>query len=114
VRRSAEIATHQPTHRSFTRRLFAKYTEAEIESKRQNDELNEGIRSLKGESVKVASERSLTPASAAVQISHIVVEIDRGIEFDTALKALTEANATAKEIKVRTCVGIKTRGGPEI
>ncbi len=69
---------------------------------------------MKGESVKVASERSLTPASAAVQISHIVVEIDRGIEFDTALKALTEANATAKEIKVRTCVGIKTRGGPEI
>ena len=55
---------------------------------------------MKGESVKIASERSLTPASAATQISHIVVEIDRGIEFDTALKALSEANATAKEIKV--------------
>ena len=42
-----------------------------------------GLRSrlLKGESVKIASERSLTPASAATQISHIVVEIDRGIEL---------------------------------
>ena len=45
---------------------------------------------MKGESVKIASERSLTPASAATQISHIVVEIDRGIEFDTALKALAD------------------------
>ena len=60
--------------------LFAKYTEAEIESKRESGELDEGIRLLKGESVKIASERSLTPSSAAVQISHAL----EGEEDDAA------------------------------
>jgi len=85
--------------------LFARLTEDVIEKRREEGALDEGIRTLKGASVKVAAR-----ADVGGGVERVEVHVDRGCDFEAARAELDEAASFADALKRREAAQRKDWG----
>ena len=85
--------------------LFARLTEDVIERRREEGALDEGIRTLKGASIKVAAR-----ADVGGGVERVEVHVDRGCDFDAARAELDEAASFADALKRREAAQQKDWG----